>query len=148
MSQTNEKSSAADVLADCQAEALVVRKATDLYDEEPDAKILIDLLDKDRQNILDKDELIELTDHYQKALCKLLGQCRVVATTLNASADKSLKTSFAPYALLCDEAEQCFESDTLIPMTEYLSLRTVVLIGDSHHLSPTVVSSVENEGAT
>lgn len=142
----DHKSSIQDELADCQIEALVVKKAMDFYYEQPEAKQLLDLLDLDREKVLSKDETITLRSSYEKLVRRVVGRCKVVATILNASGDENLRYEFKPYALLCDEAGQCLEGDSMIPMTSYLSLRTVILIGDPNQLPPTVVSLRENEG--
>ena len=85
---------------------------------------------------------------YENVLRLVIGKCKVVAATLNASGDENLKIKFQPYALLCDEAGQCLEGDSMIPMTLYHeSLRTITLIGDPDQLPPTVISSRENEAA-
>ncbi|KAJ5744729.1 hypothetical protein N7533_009599 [Penicillium manginii] len=133
---SDNSSSVEKALADCQIEALVVKKATEYYDQQPDAKKLIDLLDQDRQSVLDKDTTVSLRNCYEKVLRRVIGQCKVVAATLNASGDENLKAGFQPYALLCDEAGQCLEGDSMIPLTGYLTLRTVPLIGDPDQLPP------------
>ena len=148
LKQSNDRnSSIEEALADCQIEALVVKKAMDFYDEKPEAKQLLGLLDQDREKFLGKDETITLRRCYEKLLRRVVGQCKVVAATLNASGDENLKYEFKPYALLCDEAGQCLEGDSMIPMTGYPSLRTIILIGDPDQLPPTVISLSENEGA-
>ena len=142
-----DNSSAEGALAGCQIEAMVVKVAEENYEQQPEAKKLIDLLDLDRRSVLSRDNMTALKRCYESVLRKVISQCKVVAATLNASGDENLKGYFAPYALLCDEAGQCLESDSMIPLTGYLTLRTVVLIGDPDQLPPTVVSSRENEGA-
>jgi hypothetical protein len=145
--RNNPNHSIEEALADFQIEALVVKKAIDFYDEQPEAKQLLDLLDQDRERLLGKDETITLKSCYEKLLRRVVGQCKVVAATLKASGDENLKNEFKPYALLCDEAGQCLEGDSMIPMTGYPSLRTIILIGDPDQLPPTVISLRVNEGA-
>ncbi|CAI7623045.1 unnamed protein product [Penicillium viridicatum] len=135
-------------LEDCRIETLVVKAATDFYDDRPEAKQLLDLLDQDRERVLGKDDTILLGRCYENVLRLVIGQCKVAAVTLNASGDENLKIMFQPYALLCDEASQCLEGDSMVPMTLYHeTLRTITLIGDPDQLPPTVISSCENEGA-
>ncbi|KUM60508.1 hypothetical protein ACN42_g6634 [Penicillium freii] len=146
--QVKRSDSVQRALEDCQIEALVVKTATDFYDDRPEAKQLLDLLDQDRERVLSKDDTILLRRCYENVLRLVIGQCKVVAVTLNASCDENLKIMFQPYALLCDEAGQCLEGDSMIPMTLYHeTLRTITLIGDPGQLPPTVISSCENEGA-
>ncbi|CAI7637547.1 unnamed protein product [Penicillium bialowiezense] len=146
-SKFRQISSVEKALADCQTEALVVQMATDNYHREPEAKKLLDMLDEDRQRILSTEEMLVLTGCYEEMLRCALGRCMVVAATLNASGDTNLQMAFKPYALFCNEAGQCLEGDSMIPMTTFLSLRTIILIGDPKQLSPTVLSKGENEGA-
>lgn len=49
--------------------------------------------------------------------------------------------------MLCDDAGQSLESDTMIALTGYLPLRSITLIGNPNQLPPTVVSLDENEGS-
>ncbi|KAJ5967175.1 hypothetical protein N7501_003423 [Penicillium viridicatum] len=87
----DHKSSIQDKLADCQIETLVVKKDIEFYYEQPEAKQLLDLLDLDSERVLSKDETITLRSSYEKLLRRVVGRCKVVAVTLNASGDENLR---------------------------------------------------------
>lgn len=138
-------------IQDCQIESLVVQRAKELYRAQPQskaeqqAKKLIDMLDDDRQRVLGRDETKALVKCYEDVLALIIGKCKVVATTLNSSGDEALRISkFEPFALLCDEAGQCLEADTMIAMN-WQPLRLVCLIGDTNQIPLTVISGRENE---
>ncbi|KAJ5556242.1 hypothetical protein N7494_000157 [Penicillium frequentans] len=138
-------------IQECQIESLVVQRAKELYSAQPKSKVekqakkLIDMLDEDRRRALGHDETKALVKCYEDVLALIIGKCKVVATTLNSAGEEALRISkFEPFALLCDEAGQCLEADTMIAMN-WQSLRLVCLIGDTDQIPPTVISSRENE---
>ncbi|KAJ6103638.1 hypothetical protein N7486_003860 [Penicillium sp. IBT 16267x] len=95
--------------------------------------------------LLGRDETKALAKCYEDVLALIIGKCKVVATTLNSSGEEALRMSkFEPFALLCDEANQCLEADTMIAMN-WQSLRLVCLIGGTDQIQPTVISGRENE---
>ncbi|KAJ5152919.1 uncharacterized protein N7482_009397 [Penicillium canariense] len=103
--------------------------AKELYRAQPQnkaeqqAKKLIDMLDDDRPRVLGRDETKALVKCYEDVLALIIGKCKVVATTLNSPGEEALRISkFEPFALLCDEAGQCLEADTMIAMN-WQSLR-------------------------
>lgn len=74
LEESSPKSSLEDALADCQIEDLVAQKAMDFYDQKPEAKELLDLLDQDRQSILSKEDILKLSNSYEKLLRRVAGQ--------------------------------------------------------------------------
>ncbi|CAG8047206.1 unnamed protein product [Penicillium olsonii] len=130
----------------CQIESLVVQEAKDHCEEHRQAEEFLDALDKDRAQGLTNEEARCLQRNYENVLRRVLKRMRVVAVTLSASGDLHRQGVFHPYAMLCDEAGQCLESDTMIALTGLLSLRSITLIGDPDQLPPTVFSTDENEG--
>ena len=132
-------------LKDCQIESLVVKRAMEISETNPHARTLLELLDADRGRMLDSEERKALTSSYAKVVPIILSKCKVIGTTPNASGEDALRASeFAPFAMLCDEAGQCLESDSMIAMNWH-SLHLVSLIGDTDQIPPTVVSTGENE---
>ncbi|KAJ5686613.1 hypothetical protein N7536_009232 [Penicillium majusculum] len=144
--RTIKPSLSEQALEACQIESLVVQEAKDHCEQYRQAQEFLDALDRDRAQGLTKEEALHLQRSYEHVLCRVLKRMKVVAVTLNASGDLNLQGVFHPYAMLCDEAGQSLESDTMIALTGYLSLRSITLIGDPDQLPPTVVSSDENEG--
>ncbi|KAJ5506760.1 hypothetical protein N7453_005717 [Penicillium expansum] len=144
--RTIKPSLSEQALEACQIESLVVQEAKDHCEQYRQAQEFLNALDRDRAQGLTKEEALHLQRSYEHVLCRVLKRMKVVAVTLNASGDLNLEGVFHPYAMLCDEAGQSLESDTMIALTGYLSLRSITLIGDPDQLPPTVVSSDENEG--
>lgn len=113
----------------------------EIRDRNLSAKTLLELLDADHDRILSREEQRALTSAYAKVIPHILSKCKVVGSTLNTSGEDSLRASeFAPFAMLCDEAGQCLESDSMIAMNWY-SLSLVSLIGDTDQIPPTVLST-------
>ncbi|KGO45305.1 hypothetical protein PEXP_059190 [Penicillium expansum] len=144
--RTIKPSLSEQALEACQIESLVVQEAKDHCEQYRQAQEFLNALDRDRAQGLTKEEALHLQRSYEHVLCRVLKRMKVVAVTLSASGDLNLQGVFHPYAMLCDEAGQSLESDTMIALTGYLSLRSITLIGDPDQLPPTVVSSDENEG--
>ncbi|KAJ6002485.1 hypothetical protein N7451_005032 [Penicillium sp. IBT 35674x] len=89
------------------------------------------MLDDNRQRVLGWDETKALVKCYEVVLALITGKCKAVATTLNSSGEEALRISkFKPFALLCDEAGQCLEADTVIAMN-WQSLRLTKYHGRS-----------------
>ncbi|KAJ5942100.1 hypothetical protein N7516_002268 [Penicillium verrucosum] len=138
--RTIQPSSSEKALEPCQIESLVVQEAKDHREQHRQAQEFLDALDKDRAQGLTKQEALHLQRNYEHVLCRVLKRIKVVAVTLNASGDLHLQGVFHPYAMLCDEAGQSLESDTMIALTGYLSLRSITLIGDPDQLPRRLVS--------
>ncbi|KAJ5362003.1 hypothetical protein N7541_002847 [Penicillium brevicompactum] len=132
--RTIQPSLSEKALETCQIESLVVQEARDHCEQHRQAQEFLNALDKDRAQGLTNQEALHLQDTYKHLLCMVLKRMKVVAVTLNASGNPHLQGVFHPYAMLCDEAGQCLESDTMIALTGNLSLRSITLIGDPDQL--------------
>ncbi|KUM65530.1 hypothetical protein ACN42_g1540 [Penicillium freii] len=96
---------------------------------------------------LNGQEITRLKNLYGGIVKVVLGQSKVVATTLSNASQECLEFSdFKPSVNVSDEAGQSMEGENMIPMTME-SMRVVVLIGDPRQLPPTVMSDGANEGA-
>lgn len=87
----------------------------------------------------------------REATKKILRGADIVATTLNSCVVKSMETVFPPtgegkyhfQVCIVDEATQCLEVETLIPLL--LGVKTLVLVGDPNQLPATILSKVARD---
>ncbi|KAL4879445.1 P-loop containing nucleoside triphosphate hydrolase protein [Aspergillus karnatakaensis] len=120
-----------------------VLKYMDSNPDQPASRDLKELIALDKHQGLSRDETKKLKKTYAQ-LCKLVFvNSRIVATTLNNSACDLLLKGYSPDILLCDEAGQCTEGDLAIALS-LDSLRGFILVGDPCQLSPTILSSNQN----
>ncbi|KAE8740877.1 hypothetical protein FOCC_FOCC013590 [Frankliniella occidentalis] len=86
------------------------------------------------------------------AMTKILRGADIVATTLNSCMIKVMENVFPPVydqgkyhfqVCIVDEATQCLEVETLIPLL--LGVKTLVLVGDPNQLPATILSKVARE---
>ncbi len=99
------------------------------------------VVDKRGAKIKDYQEFCDLNEKITKVILKG-PKVKIVATTLNNSAHKALRSeSYEPQLLIIDEACQSLEPENVIAMT-FPSLRAVVLTGDQMQLAPTAVSTL------
>jgi hypothetical protein len=96
------------------------------YGKMPKAKRLIELLYLNRQGGLIEDQTTELKRFYENILIRVVAQSRVITVTPNTSGDENLNAYFNPYALLCDETDQCLEGEHLC-FTNFILLKIFLL---------------------
>ena len=132
-----------------EAHNIVVRWAEEAVDERvggSEARAFLKMRNLDLEVGLSAEEAEGYKELYMKMLRQVLSASHLVATTLN-NAGSLEHTDFRPVVMVCDEAGQCHEGDTMIGML-HDTLRAAVLIGDPQQLDPTVVSlNAKNEHA-
>ncbi|KAJ5744428.1 hypothetical protein N7533_009298 [Penicillium manginii] len=73
-----------------------------------------------------EDQTTELKRCYENILIRVVAQSRVITVTPNTSGDENLNAYFNPYALLCDETDQCLEGEHLC-FTNFILLKFFLL---------------------
>ncbi|GIJ99306.1 hypothetical protein Aspvir_001436 [Aspergillus viridinutans] len=133
-------SSASQILEPVQIHNVVQRFAEDHAESTSDCGDFLDMIRKDKECHLSKDQSKKLRNSYESCALSVLANCKVVATTLSSASQKLLRDSdFNPDFVISDEAGQCLEGEHCIALT-MSSVKAVVLIGDPDQVPPTVIS--------
>jgi ATP-dependent RNA/DNA helicase IGHMBP2 len=141
-------SSASQILEQVQIHNVVQPFANEYAELTSHCEDFLDMVRKDKECHLSKDQSKKLRDSYESCALGVLAKCNVVATTLNNASHQLLRNSdFKPDVVISDEAGQCLEGEHCIALT-MSSVKAVVLIGDPDQVPPTVMSENDcNEGA-
>ncbi|KAF7166231.1 hypothetical protein CNMCM6106_002127 [Aspergillus hiratsukae] len=141
-------SSASQILEQAQIHNVVQRFANEYAESTSHCGDFLDMVRKDKECHLSKDQSKKLRDSYESCALSVLANCNVVATTLSNASHQLLRDSdFNPDFVISDEAGQCLEGEHCIALT-MSSVKAVVLIGDPDQVPPTVISeNYCNEGA-